>query len=354
MNSLPRKIAKFLSMTAFFALVISGCSSQPATPANQGPPAGPATSAALTTDSATIPATITAQPQFETPTPAATPTAQRQTVTPTAQPPTATATVSCSSTDRLNPGHCIESDPLGDAPLGAAPPQSQVIPGSDYSYTVEQYLNFVMDDVGNQWAKWFPSVGLPQPSVYFILIEPNTTTTSKCFTVPLTSDHPNSYYCPKDSDSQHDGTIILPVTTFQKMWTGDVFERNSKTKGDFAAAILVAHEFGHHVQNAIQLGYNKLHPESPISAAPQGKNIELIADCFAGNWMATAYYEGLLEPGDYEEAIAGLESIGDTLPGGTAPHGSADERKAALLTGYNGTAETKSGDPLACISTYWK
>jgi hypothetical protein len=56
----------------------------------------------------------------------------------------------------------------------------------------------------------------------------------------------------------------------------------------------------------------------------------------------------------YDEAVAGLEALGDT--GVTQdPHGSAKERKDALLTGYHGLpGQTKAGDPVACILTYWK
>ena len=249
---------------------------------------------------------------------------------------------------------CIRSESLGEAPLGAAPPQSNVDPEGGYAYTVEQYMDFIIADLDREWSQWFVSAGFSEPLVTITKVEPGTQTASKCFTQPIPDDHPNAYFCSLDAEGGSDGALILPVTTFQKMWTGDIFERNSKEAGDFAAAILIAHEFGHHVQTSIYLQYNAANPQAPLPDFAAGNKIkELIADCFAGNWMATAYYDGILEPGDLDEAVAGLDAIGDT---GVSefPHGTGEERKAALLTGYNGTAETSPGDPRACISTYWR
>ena len=47
------------------------------------------------------------------------------------------------------------------------------------------------------------------------------------------------------------GSLILPVTTFSEMWSGDILNNPNKAAGDFAAAIVTAHEMGHHAQNEI-------------------------------------------------------------------------------------------------------
>ncbi len=78
-----------------------------------------------------------------------------------------------------------------------------------------------------------------------------------------------------------------------KMWNGDIFGRESAQAGDFAAAVLVAHEFGHHVQDElmVQLGLRDI-----VGAGGQKiKQKELIADCFAGVWAYTAYFSGYLD-----------------------------------------------------------
>lgn len=171
--------------------------------------------------------------------------------------------------------------------------------------------------------------------------------------VLVAHDHPNAYYCPIDSVTDaagvvYEGVVILPVTTFQRMWTGDILGSQSRTIGDFGAAIVTAHEIGHHVQDEILL---QLNAQGAAVAEPTGKDKELIADCFAGVWMASAYYSGLLIDTDYDEGVTALEAIGH---GGSETHGTADERRDALLVGYNGLAGvTAPGDPMACIYAYW-
>ncbi|MGY3317263.1 neutral zinc metallopeptidase [Arthrobacter sp. TE12232] len=244
---------------------------------------------------------------------------------------------------------------MDQAPAGAAPPQIKVSPTDEFGYTVEEYLDFIIRDLDKKWSNWFVSQQLPEPWITIEKVEPGTTVTTKCDANPIPADYNNAFYCAADADGRSDGSLVLPVSTFQKMWVGDIFQNNSKELGDFAAAIITAHEFGHHVQNAIYLENNAAHPDAQFPVLAHGNvNKELIADCFAGVWMASTYYDGLLQPGDYDEAVAALESIGDTVASND-PHGTPEQRKEALLAGYNGIeGQTNSGDPLTCIATYWK
>jgi hypothetical protein len=233
------------------------------------------------------------------------------------------------------------------------------VTGNPYPYTVEEYLNYIIKDLDTQWTHWFIASGFKEPNVAIAMIEPGKTFTSKCLPQPVSDTHPNAYYCDLDlgepiNGQQHYGSLILPVTTFQQMWTGNIFGRTSKRAGDFAAGIITAHEFGHHVQDELRQQYNaNATTSTTLLAEPTPPNKELIADCFAGNWAASAYYTGLLESGDFDEAVAALSSIGDTALGGT--HGSAKQRKTAIETGYHGLRGiTQPGDPIACIKTYWK
>ena len=112
------------------------------------------------------------------------------------------------------------------------------------------------------------------------------------------------FYCPADQK------VYLDVSFFKELH--DRFG----APGDFAQAYVVAHEFGHHVQNL--LGTNER-----VRPGSQGQNsaavaLELQADCYAGVWGNAASQRGRfaagrveLEPGDAEEALRAAASIGD-------------------------------------------
>jgi predicted metalloprotease len=105
--------------------------------------------------------------------------------------------------------------------------------------------------------------------------------------------------------------------------------------GDFAWVIVVAHEWGHHIQ--AKLGFDLgVVPDRAGEVAPV--EFEQQADCLAGAYAIDAELSGWLDPGDVEEALAITEISGD--PPGTAwndprAHGTGDVRIDAFLTGYN-------------------
>ena len=97
--------------------------------------------------------------------------------------------------------------------------------------------------------------------------------------------------------------------------------------GDFAPIVVLAHEWGHHLQTL-------------LSIAPRSGNaFELHADCLAGAYANDAGQRGLLDPGDITEAVAMAATAGDPLglpqdsPGA---HGINDDRITAFMRGYLG------------------
>jgi predicted metalloprotease len=105
--------------------------------------------------------------------------------------------------------------------------------------------------------------------------------------------------------------------------------------GDFAWVIVVAHEWGHHIQ--AKLGFDLgVVPDRAGEVAPI--ELEQQADCLAGAYAIDAELSGWLDPGDIEEALTITEISGD--PPGTAwndprAHGTSDVRIDAFMTGYN-------------------
>lgn len=79
--------------------------------------------------------------------------------------------------------------------------------------------------------------------------------------------------------------------------------------------------------------------------------LELQADCFAGVWGKAVDKEGLLEPGDVEEALRTAQAIGDDRlqrmgTGRVVPdsftHGTSAQRYSCFKRGFD------SGNPGMC------
>jgi predicted metalloprotease len=151
------------------------------------------------------------------------------------------------------------------------------------------------------------------------------------------------FYCPADRKAYLDTDFFTTL------------ERQLGARGDFAAAYVVAHEIGHHVQNELGLlgRANEIRRQvSPAEGNAISVRIELQADCFAGLWARAAEAQfGSLEPGDIEEAMEAARRIGDdTLQrnAGRVPrphtftHGTSEQRMRWFLEGY------RTGDIASC------
>ena len=125
----------------------------------------------------------------------------------------------------------------------------------------------------------------------------------------------NAFYCPAgDFIAWDESGLLIPYYV---------------SSGDFAAAFVLAHEFGHAMQARL--------PEQE----ELGVLRELQADCFAGAWAAYLSQQRVLDPGDLDEATLAVFTARD-VPGTpfTDPraHGSGFERTRAFADGYESGA----------------
>ncbi|MBL9077599.1 MAG: neutral zinc metallopeptidase [Planctomycetes bacterium] len=153
------------------------------------------------------------------------------------------------------------------------------------------------------------------------------------------------FYCPGDAK------VYLDLSFLDEM------ERVLGARGDFAQAYVIAHEVGHHVQNLLGTSRKVQGERGRVSEAEYNRSsvrLELQADYFAGCWAHYVEHRlqgrAELEVGDYEEAIAAAQAVGDdTLQrratGRVMPeqftHGTAAQRAKWFRLGY------ESGDPTA-------
>ena len=145
------------------------------------------------------------------------------------------------------------------------------------------------------------------------------------------------FYCPNDEK------VYLDLSFFQEMKT------RFKAPGDFAAAYVIAHEVGHHVEN--QMGILGKVQAAQRQASKSEANalsvrVELMADCLAGVWAYHANEQWrILEEGDVEEALNAASAIGDDRlqkqsQGYAVPdsftHGTSAQRSKWFRTGLTG------------------
>ena len=130
-------------------------------------------------------------------------------------------------------------------------------------------------------------------------------------------------------------------------------DRQMGAGGDFARAYVMAHEYGHHVQNITGLSgqVQSAQGQNPRKANALQVKLELQADCYAGVWAARN--KDRIEAGDIEEGLNAAHQIGDdTLMknAGQRPvesaftHGSSAQRmewlRKGLQTGNEDACDT--------------
>jgi predicted metalloprotease len=156
------------------------------------------------------------------------------------------------------------------------------------------------------------------------------------------------FYCPVDS------TAYFDTDFFQVL-----VDQFGSSGGPLAQEYVVAHEFGHHVQNL--LGDIGRAQQGAQGAQGNGVRTELQADCYAGVW---AYYAAItkqrqtgvpylqpLSDKDIADALSAAASVGDDriqkqATGSINPeawtHGSSEQRQHWFTVGY------QAGDPAQC------
>jgi predicted metalloprotease len=203
---------------------------------------------------------------------------------------------------------------------------------------MEQFLTAVTKDVDTYWTGVFDKAGLQEPRVRYAWIPSGQRVASACGDDDGTLGDSAAAYCPGDdtiyvserfASGIYDGALdpVLPGSS----------HGYGGTVGDFAVAYVVAHEYGHQVQDELGL-FQRFGGQVPTM------DFELQADCFAGAWARSAYQEHQLEDGDVREALDAALAVGDFDANSPNHHGTPEQREDAWSSGF------ESGNPGACSS----
>jgi len=201
---------------------------------------------------------------------------------------------------------------------------------------MEEFLTDVTTDVDAYWEKVFQSSGLPQPRVSYDWIPAGMTVSSVCGGESGQLGDTAAAYCPGDD------TIYISQQFASDIYDGSLdhalpgsSQGYGRTAGDFAVAYIVAHEYGHQVQDELGL-FERYGQQVPTMA------FELQADCFAGTWAHSAAADNRLEDGDLQEALDAALAVGDFNANDPGHHGTPEQREEAWRDGFD------SGDPSTC------
>ena len=229
----------------------------------------------------------------------------------------------------------------GGVPQIGQPAQEPAATGAPRTASsTDRFVRQVLGSTEDVWGKLFPEqVGSAYKPPRLVLFSGQTR--SGCGAAESAM---GPFYCPADNK------VYLDESFFDELQT------RFGAKGDAAAAYVVAHEIGHHIQSL--LGVSEKVQAAQERASTSQRNalsvrLELQADCFAGVWAKAS---GRLEPGDIEEAVGAAQAIGDdtlqrqargTVVPDSFTHGSSAQRvqwlKTGLSTGQMEACDTFSG-----------
>ena len=231
-------------------------------------------------------------------------------------------------------------DVLGGLPAAPAegPVGSELInecdTGADANERQDCRILGAVQSLDAYWGEVFQASGeqLPQPEVILFSDAVNT----QC---GAASSAVGPFYCPLDQ------TIYLDLGFYDQLQS-----RFGAEGGPFAEMYVVAHEYGHHIQNLL----GNLDAGRDTGAEGGAVRVELQADCYAGVWGGHAVDTGFLEPPSRDQiaqaldaaSVIGDDRIQEQTQGQVNPetwtHGSSEQRRRWFSRGY------EEGRPAVC------
>ncbi|GAA1440856.1 KPN_02809 family neutral zinc metallopeptidase [Leifsonia poae] len=223
--------------------------------------------------------------------------------------------------------------------IGTGDQLETCLTGADANANIDCRMKGAAASLETYWTSEMPALGGAYHSPGFELFTGSTTTGCGA-----ASSSTGPFYCPPDE------TIYVDTAFYDQLRS-----QFGASGGPLAEMYVVAHEWGHHIQNIG--GIMTDHPSKATGAASDSVRLELQADCFAGAWAAAASSTTspngvrFLQPitkAQIADALNAASAVGDdriqSASGGqvrqdTWTHGSSAQRQAWFTRGFGSGAK---------------
>jgi uncharacterized protein len=223
----------------------------------------------------------------------------------------------------------------GGQPAASDSSLEQCQTGADANENVECRMKGASASLERYWTTESQELGFDYVGPTDLILFDGATTTG-CGNASAAT---GPFYCPPDQ------TIYIDVSFYDELRG-----RFGSSGGPLAEMYVIAHEWGHHVQNI--LGILEQSQDGQTGPTSNAVRVELQADCFAGAWAADASQvpdeSGVpflqeLTPAQIQDALSAAAAVGDdriqeATQGQVNPHtfthGSSEQRVAWFETGF--------------------
>jgi len=228
----------------------------------------------------------------------------------------------------INPGKILNqggSQPAQQAPTSTAATNDPQV----------DFVAAVLGDTEDVWSAYFKEHGGQQYQEPHLVLFSGVVQ-SAC---GMAQSATGPFYCPLD------GKVYIDASFFSELQS-----KFGADGGQLAKEYVVAHEYGHHIQDILGLlGRAQQDPQGPESGSVR---LELMADCLAGMWVKNAtqtkdangvtYLKPITQE-DIASALSAASAVGDdriqkATQGRVNPeswtHGSSAQRQKWFTTGY--------------------